>query len=95
MRVEYKKTTGMLIGDIATSLNIPKATVTRVIKEYQDSLKKAILRGEDVNIDSLFSIKVVESADGRLVLRGGVSHALKEEARVAFADLQAGAGDAV
>lgn len=90
MRVEYKKTTGMMINDIANKLNIPKATVNRVIKEYQNSLKQAVLKGENINIDSLFSIKVQEDVDGRLVLRGGVSHALKEEARVAFAELQIG-----
>lgn len=88
--VGYKKTTGMLINDIATSLNLPKATVARVIKEYQEALKRAILKGEDVNIDSLFSIKVAEGADGRMVLRGGVSHALKEEARIVFAEMQTG-----
>lgn len=80
----------MLINDIASSLNLPKATVSRVIKEYQEALRQAVLHGEDINIDSLFSIRVVEGSDGRMVLRGGVSHALKEEARVVFAEMQTG-----
>ena len=72
-----KKTTKMRMVEIADKLNLPKATVERVINEYIDGMKLDILRGNDVNINGLFTLKAVEKPDGRKTVRGIVSTVLK------------------
>ena len=74
-----RKSFGAEVAEIAEELNLPKATVERVLRTRQANQIKAIQNGESVTVEGLFNIKVYrDSETGELVLRGGVSTALKE-----------------
>ena len=66
------------IADIASELNIPKATVERVLRTRLAHQLAALKRGESVCEEGLFTIKVTFNPDTeQYVYRGAVSPALR------------------
>ncbi len=75
-----KSKLGHRIKSISEELNLPKATVERVIRAYLEGLEKSAMMGETIVIDNIMSIKpVINERDASVRLRGRVSPALKSK----------------
>lgn len=74
-----KATQKLRIQTVACKLKLPVPVVERVIQEYIESLQQSALKGEDIEVRGLFSIKMYHAEDGTYIPRGSVSLALKDK----------------
>lgn len=74
-----KSTQQLRIKTVACKLKLPIPVVDRVIKEYIESLQQSALKGEDIEVRGLFSIKMYPIENGGFIPRGSVSLALKDK----------------
>lgn len=73
-----RKSFSVEVAEIAEELNLPKATVERVLKTRLSHQLDALRRGEPVTEEGLFTIKPHYNEDtGDYTYRGSVSVALK------------------
>ena len=79
MGIKIKRKLGERIVKISDELNIPRITVERVIRAYLDDLVESAKDGETIVIDNIMSIKLVETENGDVKLRGRVSPSLKSK----------------
>ena len=79
MGIKIKRKLGERIVKISDKLNIPRITVERVIRAYLDDLVDSAKEGETIVIDNIMSIKLVETENGDVKLRGRVSPSLKSK----------------
>lgn len=76
--MSVRKSFSSEIAEIAAELNIPKATVERVLRTRLAHQVAALKRGESICEEGLFTIKVCYNAsDKKYSYRGAVSPALK------------------
>ena len=73
-----KKTQSSRIKEVAGELDLPVSVVKGVVDKYIESLQRAVMNGEDIEVRGLFQIKVRE-VDGVPTPRGTVSPVLKEK----------------
>lgn len=71
-----KKSFGAEVAEIAEELNLPKATVERVLRTRLKHQVAEIKAGNSIAVEGLYSIRVRKTPHG-LELRGAVSSALK------------------
>ena len=72
-----KKPFGVQVSEIADELNIPRATVDRVLRKYIENMVSEVQQGNPVAVEGLFSIRCSYAADNSLILRGAVSQTLR------------------
>lgn len=82
MGVKVKNLLGERVERISKELGIPKITVEKVIRGYLRSLEESALRGEDVVIDNIVSIKIglneFEDLSGRCRLSTSLKSKLQQ-----------------
>lgn len=80
MGIEVKNLLGQRVAAISNELKIPKVTVETVIRGYLNSLTNSVLKGEDIVIDNIVSVKVlVDTDNNELVGRCRLSNSLKSK----------------
>ena len=79
MGVKVKNLLGQRVERLSKELGIPKVTVEKVIRGYLGTLTESALKGEDIVIDNIVSIKIYENDLGDKVGRGRVSTSLKRK----------------